>query len=397
VRPGNSSDEPLRLGVYVDVPYRRDEDGYAAEEPFVLFPIALRPHFSRVVLIGRLDPVRRSAPYRVPADVGVAALPYYKSLKHLRELVRAVPASLRAIWDALSGVDAVWAIGPHPMSLPVVLLAVARRRTVVLGVRQQFFTYVRHRLPHARWTPTLGAALVLEGAFRLLARRLSTVAVGPELARQYGHGRAPVLELVVSLVPERETEREPRERLERDGPVELLSVGRLDPEKAPRLLLEMMHHLDRDDSRGWRLTIAGSGELEAQISREAGRLGQSVRVLGHVAFGPRLFDLYRNSDILVHSSFTEGVPQVFAEAHAFRLPIVATDVGGVRGALEDGAAGVLVPPNDAESLAQAVRRLAASPERRDRLVARGAERARDLTLERQANRVARFIYAAARR
>jgi glycosyltransferase involved in cell wall biosynthesis len=70
---------------------------------------------------------------------------------------------------------------------------------------------------------------------------------------------------------------------------------------------------------------------------------------------------------------------------------VATDVGGVRGALDDGRSGLLVPPGDARALAVAVTALADDAELRERLTAHGAERTRELTIERQASTVARFL------
>jgi glycosyltransferase involved in cell wall biosynthesis len=73
------------------------------------------------------------------------------------------------------------------------------------------------------------------------------------------------------------------------------------------------------------------------------------------------------------------------------LPIVATDVGGVRAALEDGAAGLLVQPNNSEALAAAVQQLSDDPALRTRMAARGLELVREATIENQAARVAAFI------
>ena len=280
------------------------------------------------------------------------------------------------------------------MSIPVAVLGLARRKRLVLGVRRDLPHYVRHRLGGRRWAPALGAAYVLEALFRLLARRVPTVAVGADLARLYSGGSRPGARAdglarlgggrrnVVGGHPSTRTP---------DVPVELLSVGRLDPEKAPEMLLKALARLEKRAPGRYRLTIVGDGQLEDQLRAEAERFGDAVRFRGHVPNGPELFELYRASDVFVHIARTEGLPQVLTEAQAAGLPIVATDVGGVRAGLGDGAEALLVPPNDPEALAAAITRVASDGDLRAVFRELGLARARTLTLERQAARVAAFI------
>src|SRR5829696_579520 len=389
----DSAPRRSRLGIYFELPYRRDESGFSTHVPFIRFVLALRPHFDGLVLIGRVDPEPGREPYAVPDDVEVAAVPLYASLKDTTGILSTLPATLRAIWGALGRVDAVWVIGPVPTSLPVALLGLARKKRLVLGVRRNLPLYVRHRLGGKRWAPTLGAAYVLEALFRLLARKIPTVAVGADLARLYSGGVAPVLELAVSLVSEADVRSLSAGSHHPDAgrPVELLSVGRLDPEKAPEVLLKALALLVERTPGRYRLTIVGDGELENDLRAEADRVGDAVRFCGHVPNGPELFKLYRASDIFVHVARTEGLPQVLTEAQAAGLPIVATDVGGVRAGLGGGDEALLVPPNDPEALAAAIAHLASNSDLRAVFRKRGFARARELTLERQAARVATFI------
>ena len=231
---------------------------------------------------------------------------------------------------------------------------------------------------------------MLESVWRRLARGLPVVAVGPELAKSYSHAPA-VLELVVSLVPGAAVRAtagsEPRDY---DGELRVLSVGRLDQEKNPLLLAEVLARLLRNDPR-WRLLICGEGDLEAELRQRLDQLGLSERadLLGYVEMGDGLLDLYRSSHALLHVSWTEGFPQVLIEAFATGLPIVATDVGGVAGGVLTSA--LLIPPGDAAAAADALTRLIGEPELRERLVQSGLERVSSLTVEAQVERLVKFL------
>jgi glycosyltransferase involved in cell wall biosynthesis len=82
-------------------------------------------------------------------------------------------------------------------------------------------------------------------------------------------------------------------------------------------------------------------------------------------------ELYNEGDISALSSISEGFPYTVLESMACARPVVATDVGGVREALEDF--GILVPPRDHEAFGQAVVKLLQSPELRVRMGRQGRE------------------------
>jgi glycosyltransferase involved in cell wall biosynthesis len=380
-----------RLGVYLELPYRHDADGYSVDRAFMLFVLELRRHFDDVRLIGRVDPEPGRAAYAIPPDVSVHALPHYASLRDLAGLVGAAPAALRSIWAAAGDVDVLWSLGPHPLSIPVAVAGRMRGRRVVLGVRQHFPDYVRHRLPGRRWRPAVAAAVALESTFRILARRRPVIAVGDDLAGRYRAARADVFELGVTLIRAGDVAADIHPPIASGAPVELLSVGRLDAEKAPHLLIDMLEQLRAGNGRVHRLTIVGTGPLEGQLRARAAGLGDAVRMLGYVPFGPELLALYRGADVFVHVARTEGLPQVLIEAQSQGLPIVATDVGGVAAALGGGAAGLLVPPGDAAALAAAVARMVADAGLRERCARAGLDLARGRTLEATAAAAAGFL------
>jgi glycosyltransferase involved in cell wall biosynthesis len=99
------------------------------------------------------------------------------------------------------------------------------------------------------------------------------------------------------------------------------------------------------------LVLAGEGPERSALERLVKELGigDSVVLPGTIA---RVGTFYRMLDLFVLSSVSEGLPMALLEAMAAGLPIVATRVGGMPAALDEGSAGVLVEPSDAEGLAR---------------------------------------------
>lgn len=341
-----------------------------------------------MILIGGLRPegAGDEARYLIPPEISFVPLPYYESLAHPASLLNI--RWLHRFWRTLSEVDTVWLFGPHPTAILFALIAAARRRRVVLGVRQDTVAYMRSRHPRRRMLHA--ASRLLEAAFRALARRFPIVVVGPELAERYGSAPR-LLEIVVSLVDESDIV--PADAaLERDyrGELQALSVGRLDVEKNPLLLADALAWLNRDGQR-WRLVVCGEGDLGEALAERLASLGQDDRaeLLGYVSFGEELAALYRTSHVLLHTSWTEGLPQTLLEAMAAGLPVVAADVGGIRAAV--GEAAVLVAPGDPPAAGAAVRAVATDPSLRARLVRAGHEYVSEHTTEVECSRVARFL------
>ncbi len=377
----------MRLAVYTDYTYHRVDGRVYAERAFALFLAQMSTGLDRLVLIGRLHPGGGSARYPL-GDVDLVPLPYYESLARPREAARGLLGSLKAFWRALADVDAVWLLGPHPLVFPYAAMALARRRRVVLGVRQEFIEYVGSRHPGRR--AFKAAATAMELAFRAMGRVFPVVVVGPRLAHSY-RGSRRLLEIVVSVVPAAEVVAGPDAvKREYEREVSVLSVGRLDAEKNPLALADVLGAL-RGDGRDWRLTVCGEGPMEEALRDRlaAAGLADSAELRGYVSHDDGLRELYLESDLLLHVSWTEGVPQVLFEAFAAGLPVVATDVGGV--AESAGGAALLIPPGEPQAAADALRELADDAGKRRSLAERGLALARASSLESETARVASFI------
>jgi glycosyltransferase involved in cell wall biosynthesis len=288
--------------------------------------------------------------------------------------------------------DVVWAWGPHPFSIAFAFCGMLRRRPVALCIREDTVEYHRRRLPNKAWLPVLGGVWSVVAIFRLLARRVPTVAVGTEVAKIYSNSKLSALPIAISLVRAKDIVDIPPSR-DWSREISLLTVGRLEPEKNPLLLVEALAQLDSEFPGRFRLTWVGRGRLEDEVRRRAQELGVEtlLDLRGYIPFGPPLLKVYREAHAFVHVSLTEGLPQVLIEAMAAGLPIVATDVGGVATALDGGRAGLLVQPADLDALVEAVRRISEDELLRAEIAGQALRVARTRTLEYEAERVARFI------
>jgi len=381
----------VKLVTFTDYVYREVDGVIYGERAFALFLAALGDHFSELTIVGRLDPEAGPTHYPLPSTVRFIALPHYRSLANPLAVAGSLVRSLYRFSNALDDADRVWLLGPYPHAVAFAVIALVRRRRLVLGVRQDFPAYVRSRRPGRRWMHL--AADALELSWRALARRCPVIAVGPELERQYRHAPE-VLAVTVSLVSAADVDAgESAAGRVYDGELQLLSVGRIDREKNPLLLADTVALLRVEDPR-WHLVVCGEGPMTPALERRIETLGLAdhVQLRGYVPVHGGLLDLYRASHAFLHVSLTEGMPQVLIEAFASGVPVVATAVGGVAEAAGDAA--LLVAPDDAPAAAAAVLSTGRDPELRRRLVAAGLERARRHTLEAEVARVARFIAGA---
>lgn len=377
----------MRVVVFTDYVYREVDGAIHGERAFALFLAALSEH-CQVTIVGRLDPDPGPAYYPLPSRVRFVPLPHYTALTRPLSVAGSLARSLLRFWRALDDADAAWLLGPYPHAVAFAVLARARRRPLVLGVRQDFPAYVRSRRPGRRWMHY--AADALEVIWRFLARRSPVVAVGPELARNYRHAPA-VLTITVSLVTSSDVEAGRAASGRRyDGELTVLSVGRIDAEKNPMLLADSLALLRRTDSR-WRLVVCGEGPLSGPLSEKFQQMGLSevAELRGYVPIDGGLLELYRSSHAFLHVSWTEGMPQVLIEAFASGVPVVATAVGGVAQAAGDAA--LMLQPGDPAAAAAALSRIADDAQLRQRLIDKGLERAGRHTIEHETERVARFI------
>lgn len=252
-------------------------------------------------------------------------------------LVLAVPLFLvsfgRAARSAARDADVV-----HAHWLPSALPALAARRPFALQLHGSDVELARH----ARWIarPLLRRARIVLCPSQALA----------EAARTLGARRVLVVPEGVSF---------PDDVTPAEDPPHVLFAGRLSEEKG---ILEFLEATD-----GMPRVIVGDGPLRDRVPEAVGFVPPA-----------ELGAFYERAAIVVCPSRREGYGLVAREAMAYGRTVVASAVGGLVDAIEDGVTGRLVPPRDAPALRAAVESLLGDADLRDRLgkAARAAARTR---------------------
>jgi len=327
--------------------------------------LARRGH--RVTLVGGRWPGRR-----LPEDL--ARLP----VRWLR-----VPCAPANLWSALLAQgDRRRQLGVHPGSFRWAaalhpglrrLVASADVTFTLLPADTALVSVWRHRLglPHVSY--------YLGGGRCWLERDLSTVRLAnPSAAAKSKHLREyPVAGTLVPGIPAEllEGTYEVRERALR-----LLFVGRLEIHKGALAAFAVFRRLAADFP-GITLLYLGDGAARGALLREIRQAGLEDRVQLAGAVPPeQVYAAMRQADLLLFPSRNENLPLTLLEAQAVGLPLVASDVAGIREAVHAGA--VLLPPEDEAGWAGAVWGLLADRERRVYLSTAGRDWAAGFTWER---------------
>jgi colanic acid/amylovoran biosynthesis glycosyltransferase len=142
------------------------------------------------------------------------------------------------------------------------------------------------------------------------------------------------------------------EKKDKRNSYRLLSVGRLVKEKGYFYGLEAVEKLIKScPTDNIIYDIVGEGKLRKSISKWIKKRGLEGKVVLHgTKTGKELIKFYQNCDIFILSSVAEAAPVVLMEAQSCRIPVVATNVGGVKDLIIDGKTGFIVEPKNSDKI-----------------------------------------------
>jgi len=156
-----------------------------------------------------------------------------------------------------------------------------------------------------------------------------------------------------------------------EGDCVVFMIAQLIPRKGHAYLLDAWSRV-RNACPNARVLLFGSGALEAKLRDVVASRGlkDAIRFAG---FRPELADFIGHADLVVHPATREGLGVSLLQAQAAGVPVVGFAAGGIEEAVADGTTGKLVPPRDADALADAIVQLARDPRERARMGAAARE------------------------
>lgn len=165
-----------------------------------------------------------------------------------------------------------------------------------------------------------------------------------------------------------------------DRTLVFIIVANLIPYKGHLDLIEAFSLAGERIGQPWRLLVAGRDDGIGPELHAAARQRNVDRQISFLGARLNVPDLLAASDIGLLSSHQEGFSNTILEGMAAALPMIVTNVGGNAEAVVDGETGLVVPPRDPRSLADAIVRLARDPSLRERYGAAGRKRVEELFL-----------------
>ncbi len=141
------------------------------------------------------------------------------------------------------------------------------------------------------------------------------------------------------------------------------AIAELHRNKGLKYLIEALAGLSRareNDFTNWQAVIIGDGEEKMALEKliTVFKLENRIKLIGFI---PNAAELLPAFDIFVLPSLKEGLPYVILEAGLAKLPVIATNVGGIPEIITREYSGLLVPPQDSQALTGAIRTLLNAP------------------------------------
>jgi glycosyltransferase involved in cell wall biosynthesis len=162
-------------------------------------------------------------------------------------------------------------------------------------------------------------------------------------------------------------------------------IARLHPVKGHEYFLRAARQV-MDTGFKAQFLLIGEGVERRRLEQQVRQLGlaEVVKMPGYYS---SIEDIYGVSDIICVPSVMEGLGLVVLEAMYFKVPVVASNTGGIPEIISDRIDGLLVEPRDSRGLAQAIMNILVDSDLAARLVAKGREKVNQFTLPGMAQKV----------
>lgn len=351
-------------------------------------------NYFEVVVSGPVKYVNEPVEGYEAKGITYSSRPFYTSvLEFLKKIPQIFISTIRNINKNVRNTDMVMLKLPLPIGILAYGLAKKHSKPCFLYIGGSIKKVVAEGRKHnnvARWL-SLFTANIFFLLSKWMAKDSLVFVVGSELYREFSPFANHCVNFTPSIISK--TDIYPKSDTCQRNPIKLLFVGRLAPVKGLRYLFEAMNILMNEGIKV-KLEIVGEGSHKPQLVKEAERLGivDQIHFHGQIPFGLELFKIYREADIFVLPSLSEGIPKTLIEAMASGVPIVATKVGGIPDVIRDGQTGLLIKPRYSKEIAGGIERIINNQDLRQKIIKNGYRFVKEHTIEKQAQFMASTIY-----
>jgi len=377
----------VRLAVLWDPIFYFDGKQYSTNVAFAKFITAFDIYFDKIIFFGRVSRERRRGKYLLdPEKTDVIAIPFYNNFYTLwRQWIYVFPSLVKILRENINKYDLVWLCNcPNPLSLVAAYFCKKNKKPLFIFVRQNLIEQVRHSNKGVKKVIAMIITILLEAQFKYLANTFPTFTVGETMYQRYKKNSNYVHRIAVSLISRKDLIDYPKDiNVSLNKKIKLLSAGRLSPEKGQLYLISAIKLLVEKKKIDLLLNIAGVGTEEDKLKQEVYelKLDSYINFLGYITNGPELMKIYKDSDIFILPSLTEGLPVVLFESMASGVPVIATSVEGVAFLIKHKKNGLLVKPKSPRDIANAIEELINNEDIRKRCIKNGLETAKENTIE----------------
>lgn len=346
----------MKIFAYNDFILLKESQRIYADDSHILFiKSTCESHFEDYCLGSRISPVAGKGYYFFSdKEKHVLELPFYSSVSDFLKNPSLLLKAYFQLKKQVDKFDIFWITWPHPISF-LILLLVGSKKPVVLFVRQNLEALIKVRYSGIKMGLGVSFARFVYWYASTFRSNAKLVTVGKEMFEKLSPDFVNSKYISDSIVSEQYAL---KNRVYNVGDtLKLLFIGRLEPEKGLLDLINSVNLINKEIPV--TLSIVGEGISKPEAESLVEKLGLDNRItfLGYVPFGENLFNIYNSHDILMISSYSEGLPKIINEARAFSIPVISTKVGGIADELKDEETCLFVSPGKPQQLADAAIRL----------------------------------------
>ncbi|RLJ03745.1 MAG: hypothetical protein DRP08_03090 [Candidatus Aenigmatarchaeota archaeon] len=387
-----------RLLVVGSDPVWKKNDKYFTLSPFNTFFSAFLHYFDYVSMalpfLG--DKIQIKNGIAMPEDIEIVELPGFKGvIDFIRKSIWILPKLIPVLHKEIKKSDAVMVMHDDFLGLITLLQARKQKKPHLLFLGGNQVEVVRNKYTGLkRWGAIYLAHLFEKIDQYWMDHGLTVLVTGREMIERLSSPERYIYPYFTSLISDEDIiYRKPRDIS--SNSTNILYAGFLTENKGVHILLEAFARFrEKYHTPDIKLHLAGDGYFRPKLEEicQQLKITENVIFYGFIGDKEKLKQLFREADMFVLPSKSEGIPKVLLEAMAYGVPILTTNVGGIPDIIEDGVNGLLIPPGSPGGLVKGMAKILFDAKLRQKLIDGGYHFIKEHTKEKQAKEIIEYLH-----